>query len=45
LTDPQTGKLFDDTVDFVKEIDWLTDEDRHKLFEGNARKLFTRAKF
>jgi 4-oxalmesaconate hydratase len=43
--DPQTGKLFDDTVDFVKEIDWLTDDDRHKIFEGNARKLFTRARF
>jgi 4-oxalmesaconate hydratase len=43
--DPQTGKLFDDTVHFVKEIDWLTDDDRHKIFEGNARKLFTRARF
>jgi 4-oxalmesaconate hydratase len=43
--DPQIGKLFDDTVDFVKEVDWLSDDDRHKIFEGNARKLFTRAEF
>jgi 4-oxalmesaconate hydratase len=42
--DPQTGKKFDDTVDFVKDIPWLTDADRQKIFEGNARKLFSRAK-
>lgn len=45
VINPETGKYFDDTVDLVKSIDWLTDEDRYKIFEGNARKLFIRAKF
>jgi 4-oxalmesaconate hydratase len=43
--DPETGRKFDDTVHMVTDIDWLTDEDRYKLFEGNARKLYSRAKF
>jgi 4-oxalmesaconate hydratase len=43
--DPQTGKTFDDTVDFVQAIPWLTDADRSKIFEGNARRLFSRANF
>jgi 4-oxalmesaconate hydratase len=43
--DPMTGKYFDDTVEMVKSIEWLTDEDRYKIFEGNARKLYTRAKW
>ena len=43
--DPQTGKYFDDTVEMVKSIEWLSDDDRNKLFEGNARKLYTRAKW
>jgi len=43
--DPETGKTFDHTVDMVKSIDWLTDEDRYKIFEGNARKLYSRAKW
>jgi 4-oxalmesaconate hydratase len=43
--DPNTGKFFDDTVGMVKSIEWLTDEDRHKIFEGNARKLYSRAKW
>ena len=43
--DPKTGKCFDDTVGLVKSIEWLTDEDRYKVFEGNARKLYSRAKW
>jgi 4-oxalmesaconate hydratase len=43
--DPQTGKYFDDTVGMVKSIEWLTDQDRYKIFEGNARKLYSRAKW
>ncbi len=43
--DPNTGKKFDGTVDFVKQITWLSEEDRYKILEGNARKVFTRAKF
>jgi 4-oxalmesaconate hydratase len=43
--DPNTGRFFDDTVGMVKEIDWLTAEDQAKIFEGNARKLYPRAKW
>jgi 4-oxalmesaconate hydratase len=43
--DPKTGRYFDDTVGMVKSIEWLTDEDRYKIFEGNARKLYSRAKW
>ncbi len=39
--DPDTGKSFDDTKRYVDEIEWLTDEDKQKLFEGNARKVFS----
>jgi 4-oxalmesaconate hydratase len=43
--DPKTGKYFDDTVGMLKSIEWLTDEERYKICEGNARKLYTRAKW
>jgi len=43
--DPLRGKPFDETIDYVNQIGWLTAEDKYKLFEGNARKVFTRAKF
>jgi 4-oxalmesaconate hydratase len=43
--DPQTGTTFDDTVSFVSDIEWLSDEDKYKIFEGNARSLYTLAKF
>ncbi len=41
-TDPVTGKSFDDNRRFIDAIDWLTDEDRQKIFEGNARKAYPR---
>jgi 4-oxalmesaconate hydratase len=43
--DPETGKRFDDTGDFIDDIEWLADEDKQKIFAGNAQKLYTRAKF
>jgi 4-oxalmesaconate hydratase len=39
--DPQTGKWFDDTKPYLDGIDWLTDADRQKLFEGNARRVYS----
>ena len=42
--DPQTGRNFEEIMPLVDSIDWLTDEDRHKLFEGNVRKVYTRIK-
>ncbi len=40
--EPSTGNYFDDTKKYIDKIDWLTDADRHKLFEGTARKVFPR---
>ena len=44
-TDPTTGRFYDDTVPMVKAIAWLSDADREKIFYGNAKRLYTRAKF
>lgn len=43
--DPLTGKGFDYTVEVVENFDWLNAEDKQKIFEGNAKKLFSRAKW
>ncbi|MDT4933583.1 MAG: 4-oxalmesaconate hydratase [Pseudonocardiales bacterium] len=43
--DPLTGRKFDDNLHMVTDIEWLTDDDRYKILEGNARKLYSRAKF
>jgi 4-oxalmesaconate hydratase len=40
--DPQTGKYFDDTRVYIDAIPWLSDADRQKLFEGNARRVYPR---
>jgi 4-oxalmesaconate hydratase len=41
-TDPKTGRNFEDIVPIFQSIDWLSDEDRYKITEGNARKVYTR---
>jgi 4-oxalmesaconate hydratase len=41
-TDPATGKSFDDNRRFIDAIAWLTDADRQKIFQGNARKAYPR---
>jgi 4-oxalmesaconate hydratase len=40
--DPETGHYFDDTKRYIDNVSWLTDEDRYKIFEGNARKVYPR---
>ncbi|MDE2515765.1 MAG: amidohydrolase [Rhodospirillales bacterium] len=40
--DPTTGRCYDDTVPFLKEIDWLSEADKEKIFSGNARRLYSR---
>ena len=40
--DPRTGHYYDDTKRYIDQVDWLTAEDRHKIFEGNARKVYSR---
>ncbi len=37
--DPETGIAWDDTKRYLDEVD-LTDEQRHKVFEGNARRVY-----
>jgi 4-oxalmesaconate hydratase len=39
--DPETGFYFDDTKRYLDAVP-LSDEQRHKVFEGNARKVFPR---
>jgi 4-oxalmesaconate hydratase len=40
--DPATGQYFDDTKRYVDGIAALTDEDRYKIYEGNARRVYPR---
>ena len=40
--DPKTGRNFEDLVPIFQSIDWLTEEERRKITEGNARKVFSR---
>jgi 4-oxalmesaconate hydratase len=42
--DPRTGHYFDDTKRYVDNAAKLSDADRQKIFEGNARKVFSRLK-
>jgi 4-oxalmesaconate hydratase len=39
--DPETGQYFDDTKRYVDALA-LSDADRYKIFEGNARRVFPR---
>ncbi len=40
--DPKTGRNFEDLVPIFESIEWLSDEDRKKITEGNARKVYSR---
>jgi 4-oxalmesaconate hydratase len=40
--DPRTGHHYDDTKRYIDQVTWLTDEDKYKIFEGNARKVYSR---
>ncbi len=42
--DPKSGEWFDDIKPKIERIDWLTEAQRYDLFEGNAKKLYTRWK-
>jgi 4-oxalmesaconate hydratase len=39
--DPNTGHYFDDTRRYVDALE-LNDEQRHKVYEGNARRVYPR---
>ncbi|MEK9953033.1 MAG: amidohydrolase family protein, partial [Curvibacter sp.] len=40
--DPDTGFHFDDTKRYIDALDGLSADDRHALFEGNARRVYPR---
>ena len=40
--DPETGHYFDDTKRYIDAIPSWSDEDRRKIFEGNARRVYSR---
>jgi 4-oxalmesaconate hydratase len=41
---PKTGLMLDDTKPLIDSIEWLTDEDKKKIYEDNAKKVFSRFK-
>ena len=40
--DPETGFHFDDTKRYIDQVKALSDADRYKIFEGNARRVYPR---
>ena len=40
--DPETGHYFDDTKRYIDQLAALSAENRKKIFEGNARKVYGR---
>jgi 4-oxalmesaconate hydratase len=40
--DPFTNHYFDDTKRYVEQCEALSAEDRHAIFEGNARRVYPR---
>ena len=40
--DPENGFPFDDTKRYIDQVTTLTDAERYKIFEGNARKVYPR---
>lgn len=42
VKDPATGRALNDIRPLIDAISWLTAEDRARVFERNARELFTR---
>jgi len=40
--DPNTGEYFDDTKKYVDACSALSGEDRYKIYEGNARRVYPR---
>lgn len=40
--DPESGFYFDDTKRYLDAVEWIGEEDRHKIFEGNALRIYPR---
>ncbi len=40
--DPETGQHYDDTKRYIEAVSWLGDAERKKIFEGNAKRVFSK---
>jgi 4-oxalmesaconate hydratase len=40
--DPQTGHHYDDTKRYIEASSRLSAQDKHLIYEGNARRVFSR---
>ena len=40
--DPETGHDYDDTKRYIDQVPWLSGADRAHIFEGNARRVYSR---
>ena len=40
--DPETGHYFDDTKRYIEASTIVVGDDRHAIYEGNARRVFPR---
>ena len=40
--DPETGRPFDDTTSYIEAVEWLTEEDKRKVYEENAMRVYPR---
>jgi 4-oxalmesaconate hydratase len=38
--DPETNQYFDDTKKYIDNANGLSEQDKRKIFEGNARKVY-----
>jgi 4-oxalmesaconate hydratase len=41
-TNPATGRSFDDNIELIHGIGWLSDADKEKIFETNTKKAYPR---
>ena len=42
VVDPLTGRALNDIKPMLEAIDWLSPEDRYAIYEGNARRVYSR---
>ena len=40
--DPESNQYYDDTKKYIDKQGWVSDADKKKIFEGNARKVYPR---
>ncbi|RPJ47032.1 MAG: amidohydrolase [Betaproteobacteria bacterium] len=40
--DPETGHYYDDTKRYLDAVNWLSAEEKAKIFDGNVRKVYPR---